>query len=61
MRGSLWERFKNRFKSEDIDEHIHQLKSVEASDINNDGLGAQFDYLIVTAGPDFVEQLLDEQ
>lgn len=57
----LWSRFEKVFTSEMIDDYVHDLKSEEASGLNNQGLEAQFDYLIDAAGPDWMEQLIIEK
>jgi len=46
-------------KGLDLDDFVHQLKSVEASDINNDGSRAQLDYMIAVGGIAWAEDALD--
>ena len=46
---------KKKFSGEALDSQVHQLKSQEASEINNRGIDAQLDYLITEAGLDYVE------
>ena len=60
LRKSLFLRFEERFESEDLDEHVYELKSQEASVINNSGLQEQFNYLCDSGGIDWVESLLNE-
>jgi hypothetical protein len=57
-RAKLYERITKRFAPEDLDEHVHELKSSEAADINNGGTETQFDYLYETCGADWLEELL---
>jgi hypothetical protein len=45
-------------KGLDLDEYVHQLKSMEASDINNEGSRAQFSYMIEVGGVAWVEDTL---
>jgi hypothetical protein len=59
--NALWLRFEKLFKPEMIDTFVHELKASEAADINNGGLEEQFDYLIDSAGPEWVEQLIEEE
>ena len=58
-REELFRRFEDRFQCCDLDSHVHELKSQEASDINNSGLRDQFNYLCDRGGVDWVESLLD--
>lgn len=44
----------------DLDEEIHELKSIEASDINNNGLGDQLQYLLEQCGEDYLKSLLGD-
>lgn len=46
-----------RFDSSDFDEHIHELKSKEASAINNLGPEEQVNYLIEECGEDWVREV----
>jgi hypothetical protein len=59
--NDLWPRFQAVFTPEMIDDFVHEFKSTEASDINNEGLESQFDYLINAGGPDWVAQLIEEE
>lgn len=45
-------------KGLDLDDYVHQLKSTEASDINNEGSRAQLDYMIEVGGVAWVEDTL---
>ena len=44
----------------DLDDEVHELKSHEASAINNAGLGDQLEYLLEQAGEEYLESLLGE-
>lgn len=44
---------------EQLDELVHDLKSSEASDINNGGLEAQVEYIYETMGTDAKNQILE--
>ena len=59
-RADLWSRVEKRFSSEDLDDHVHELVSKDASAINNAGLREQFDYLYDNAGVNWLEELLKE-
>jgi hypothetical protein len=41
----------------DLDDHVHELKSNEASTINNTGIEAQVEYLMEQAGEDWVREI----
>jgi hypothetical protein len=42
----------------DLDEHVHDLASRPASDINNGGLADQIAYIVRTAGPAEAERII---
>lgn len=42
----------------DLDSEVHELKSQEASDINNAGLGSQLEFLLEKCGESFLQDLL---
>lgn len=44
----------------DLDAEVHEMKSQEATDINNAGLADQIEYLLEKGGEDFIEALLDD-
>lgn len=44
-------------KDYELDDLVHDAKSQEASNINNAGFDAQFDYLIKALGVDWAEKL----
>jgi hypothetical protein len=46
-----------RHVPEDLDDHVHELKSKEASDINNTSLEAQVSYLVEAAGEEWVREV----
>ena len=50
----VFKQIKEQFSSEDLDEHIHELKSAEAAAINNSGIDAQLEYLYETAGSNWL-------
>ncbi len=41
----VFKQIKEKYSSVDLDNHVHDLKSAEASYINNAGIGAQLEYL----------------
>lgn len=45
----------------DLDAEVHELKSIEASDINNGGLGEQLQYLLDQCGEDYLKNLIGEE
>lgn len=45
-----------RHTPEDLDDHVHELKSGEASTINNAGLEEQVDYLLQQGGEEWVRK-----
>jgi len=45
-----------RHTSEDLDEHVHELKSKEASDINNAGMVEQVLYLLEQGGEEWLRE-----
>jgi len=53
-RRDVFRKIKERFDSIDFDSHVHELKSQEASEINNAGLDAQLEYLEEVAGVDWL-------
>jgi hypothetical protein len=44
----------------DLDSEVHELKSIEASDINNGGIGEQLQYLLDHCGEDYLKSLLGD-
>jgi hypothetical protein len=48
----------SRFESSDLDDHVHELKSMEASAINNSGILEQINYLQEAGGADWVREIL---
>ena len=42
----------------ELDDTVHELKSVEATEINNNGVSAQLDYIIARAGVSFLEDIV---
>lgn len=44
--------------SEDLDDLVHDAASMKASDINNQGLYEQLEYLVNAFGEEEVEQIL---
>jgi hypothetical protein len=57
-RADMLSRLEARYKPVDLDDHVHELKSREASVINNAGMAEQFDYLYTEAGADWIESAL---
>jgi hypothetical protein len=53
------EEIKARYGSEDLDDHVHELASQEASSVNNEGVLAQIEYMTERGGADWVRELLD--
>lgn len=41
----LFQKIKEKYSSEDLDDYIYDLKAAEATDINNRGMDAQLEYL----------------
>ena len=56
----LLRRVEARFSPEDLDDHVHELKSAEAATLNNAGIEEQFEYLYASGGAVWVETLLEE-
>lgn len=52
----LFKKIKTIFGPEDLDETVYELKSNEASAINNSGIDAQIDYLYKAAGKKWIEE-----
>lgn len=46
-----------RHTPEDLDDHVHELKSKEASTINNTGIEAQICYLVEQGGEEWVREV----
>lgn len=46
-----------RHNSEDLDDHVHELKSKEASAINNAGIEEQVKYLVQEGGEEWVREI----
>lgn len=57
IHAHLIEAVMKRFNSSDFDDHIHELKSKEASAINNAGPEEQLKYLIEQCGEDWVREV----
>jgi hypothetical protein len=57
-RADMLSRLEARYEPVDLDDHVHELKSREASVINNAGMAEQFDYLYTEAGADWIESAL---
>jgi len=55
---ALAELISKKFSMEDLDGHVHELKSQEASNINNSSLEEQVDYLIRAGGEEWARSLL---
>jgi hypothetical protein len=63
VRRALWDRYETYFIDQDydedvLDEYVHETKSQEGSDTNNEGLEGQFNYLFTQLGADWVEREL---
>lgn len=53
---------KERYSMQDLGEHVHELKMMEAKSINQSTFEEQVEYLVDQAGSDWVEEvLLDEE
>ena len=48
----------SEFESSDLDDHVHELKSAEAAEINNSGILEQINYLQEAGGADWVRKIL---
>ena len=48
-----------KFSMSDLDEHIHEVKSHEASAINNSTLYEQVQFLVDALGVDWVKETFD--
>jgi len=46
--------------AEDLDDVVHDLKSNEATDLNNAGLEAQVEYIVSCGGEGELERILEE-
>jgi hypothetical protein len=53
----ILQKIRERYTSIDLDEHVHELKSQEASEINNRGMDYQLHYLITERGVDWLEKV----
>ena len=57
----VFEEIKQWYSSEDLDRHVHEIMSMQATMINNEGIDAQLEYLADRCGIDWlVEVFLDE-
>jgi hypothetical protein len=55
------EELETTFTPEDLDDLIHEMKSIESSNINNEGVSAQLDYLIeLGLTPDQIEEAVKD-
>lgn len=54
----LAEELEKRYSMEDLDAHVHELKSREASNINNSSFAEQVQYLVEAGGIEWVKELL---
>lgn len=52
---------KDRYASEDLDDHVHELKSHEAAAINNAGIDDQLEYLYEQGGEEWLKSALLEE
>ena len=50
----VFEEIKDWYGPEDLDSHVHTVKSEEASVINNSGIDAQLEYLADQCGIDWL-------
>jgi hypothetical protein len=48
---------KKQYNACDLDDHVHELKSREATTINNSSMDEQLTYLIESGGLDWVEEV----
>lgn len=55
-REELFRAIKARYSEADLDDEVHQAKSQEASDINNQGIDVQLEYLEEVGGLGFLEE-----
>lgn len=53
----LIEEIAARHAPSDLDDHVHELKSKEASAINNAGIEAQVTYLVEQGGEEWVREV----
>ncbi|GAH03365.1 unnamed protein product, partial [marine sediment metagenome] len=49
-REKIFDEIKKKYSSEDLDSHVHELKSLEAAVINNNGIDAQIEFLVKKCG-----------
>jgi len=50
----IFKEIKSWYRSEDLDIHIHELKANEASEINNNGIDTQLEFLANSCGLDWL-------
>ena len=48
----------SEFEPSDLDDHVHELKSAEAAEINNSGILEQINYLQEAGGAKWVREVL---
>lgn len=60
-KDSEFKKFKEKFNSEDLDDFVLDLKSDEASDINNSGIDSQLEYMLESGGIKYMRSILGEE
>lgn len=55
-RSDIFKRIKAKYEDCDLDGQVHEIMSLKASAINNEGLDAQLDFLAKEAGLDWLEE-----
>ena len=58
QRRAIFDDFRRLYASEDLDSFVHELKSMEAAEINNKGINAQLEYMAEAGGLDWMAELL---
>jgi len=57
----VFTKIKERYDECDLDEHVHEIKFEQASEINNQGMDAQLEFLAEQCGVDWLEQMFLEE
>lgn len=60
QKADLIRKVAKRFNDGDLDSHVIEIKSQEASEINNQGVIGQVEFLHDSCGADWLEELIKE-
>jgi len=56
-KNEVLKKIREKHTSADLDDHVHELKSQEAAEINNRGVDFQLHYLMTECGQSWLEKM----